>query len=44
MSQESKDHRREPYTTPELTRHGSLDELTHGSGTKEVEKGSVPTN
>ena len=33
---------RQPYTTPELTRHGSLDELTHGAGSKQIEKGSAP--
>ena len=33
---------RQPYTTPELTRHGSLDELTHGAGNKAVEKASEP--
>jgi hypothetical protein len=32
---------REPYTAPELTRHGSLDELTQGTGTKDNEKGST---
>jgi hypothetical protein len=31
---------REPYTTPKLTRHGSLGELTEGAGSKQVEKGS----
>jgi hypothetical protein len=31
---------REPYITPELTRHGSLEELTQGQGNKEVEKSS----
>jgi hypothetical protein len=33
---------REAYTTPELTRHGSLDELTQGAGIKEIEKSSLP--
>jgi hypothetical protein len=32
---------RDPYTTPELTEHGSLEELTDGAGTKQTEKGSV---
>jgi hypothetical protein len=32
---------REPYTTPELTRHGSLEELTQGAGGKQTEKGSA---
>jgi hypothetical protein len=32
---------REPYATPELTRHGSLDELTQGAGSKVGEKGST---
>jgi hypothetical protein len=31
---------REPYTTPELTHHGSLEELTQGAGRKFTEKGS----
>jgi hypothetical protein len=33
---------RQSYATPELIRHGSLDELTHGAGTKETEKSSTP--
>ena len=41
MSQESKDQSREPYATPELTRHGSLTELTQGAGAKDVEKASL---
>jgi hypothetical protein len=32
---------REPYTAPRLTRHGSLEELTQGAGSKAVEKGSA---
>jgi hypothetical protein len=32
---------REPYATPELTRHGSLEELTQGAGGKLNEKGST---
>ena len=36
------DQTREPYTTPTLIRHGSLEELTQG-GTKELgEKASKP--
>jgi hypothetical protein len=31
---------REPYGPPELTRHGGLDELTQGAGSKDIEKGS----
>ena len=31
---------REPYVAPVLTRHGSLEELTQGAGSKQVEKGS----
>jgi hypothetical protein len=33
---------RETYTAPELTRHGNLDELTHGAGMKVLEKTSNP--
>ena len=33
---------REPYTTPQLIRHGSLEELTQGAGSKQVEKESSP--
>jgi hypothetical protein len=33
---------RDSYTAPELTRHGSLDELTDGAGNKEIEKDSSP--
>jgi hypothetical protein len=33
---------RQPYWAPALTRHGSLDELTRGSGTKQTEKFSDP--
>jgi hypothetical protein len=32
---------REPYATPQLTRHGGLEELTEGSGTKAKEKFST---
>ncbi len=36
------DRDRHPYTTPQLTRHGRLEDLTRGAGTKLAEKGSVP--
>ena len=32
---------RGPYATPVLSRHGSLDALARGAGTKQIEKGSV---
>jgi len=45
MDRDSRPAEREPYDTPELVRHGSLDELTAGlpkgtSGT--TDKSSVP--
>jgi hypothetical protein len=38
----SESSEREPNTTPALSSHGSLDDLTHGAGTNAIEKASSP--